>query len=684
MTWLAGLPDFAPLATVSPCSRPLGVPVQSAFAALPKMPAVRYDMPAMLHRTLLLSTFLTAAALAQVPDNLTAEGIPPISAELRRDAGRYMEFRRAAFMGWHPQLREMLIGTRFGETTQLHSVKMPGGARRQITFTAEPVGGGSWQPREGRCIVFGQDTGGGEFYQLHRLDADGRITLLTDGKSRNTGARWARRGGQLAYTSTRRNGRDNDIRAMNPLEPSSDRELLQVTGGGWAVLDWSHDEKRLLLGEYLSVNESRLHLLDLATGKAERMSPDDGTKTVWSGGQFAADDTTVFTVTDQGSEFQRLAVIDLKTRAVRVLTPDLRWDVEEFELSPDGRTVAVVTNEDGAGSLRLLDAATGRVTLQPKLPLCVISRLAWHENNRDLGFAMDNAQSPADAWSLDTQSGDLTRWTESETGGLDPATFPTPEIVRIESFDGTRMSGFLYRPDPKRFPGRRPCLVNIHGGPEGQSHPDFLGRWNFLPCELGIAMFFPNVRGSTGYGKTFVALDNGFRREDAVRDIGAFIAALKKDAALDPARFAVMGGSYGGYMTLASLIHHGAELRCGVDIVGISNFLTFLQNTQDYRRDLRRVEYGDERDPAMAAFLAKISPTARAAEITRPLFIVQGKNDPRVPVTEARQMAEAVRKAAGKVWYLEAADEGHGFAKKRNADFLFLSTVEFFKEHLLR
>jgi dipeptidyl aminopeptidase/acylaminoacyl peptidase len=226
--------------------------------------------------------------------------------------------------------------------------------------------------------------------------------------------------------------------------------------------------------------------------------------------------------------------------------------------------------------------------------------------------------------------------------------------------------------------------MDIHGGPESQSHPDFLARWNFLPCELGIAVFFPNVRGSMGYGKTFVALDNGFHREDAVRDIGAFIAALKKDAGLDPGRFAVMGGSYGGYMTLATLIHHGAELRCGVDIVGISNFLTFLKNTQDYRRDLRRVEYGDERDPATAEFLAKIAPTARAAEIKRPLFIVQGKNDPRVPFTEARQMADAVRKAGGKVWYLEASDEGHGFAKKRNVDFLFLSTIEFFKEHLLK
>jgi dipeptidyl aminopeptidase/acylaminoacyl peptidase len=321
--------------------------------------------------------------------------------------------------------------------------------------------------------------------------------------------------------------------------------------------------------------------------------------------------------------------------------------------------------------------------LQPKLPLCVLGSVKWRGND-ELGFSLNRAQSPADAWSLQVSTGELTRWTESETGGLDAAKFTAPELVKVNSFDGLKISGFLYRPDSAKFPGKRPCVVYIHGGPEGQSQPEFIGRWNYLTSELGVAVFFSNVRGSAGYGKTFLTLDNGFQREDSVKDIGSFLAELKKDPVLDGDRFAVLGGSYGGYMTLASLIHHGAALRCGVDIVGISNFLTFLKNTQDYRRDLRRVEYGDERDAKMAEHLAKISPTTRAADIKDPLFIVQGKNDPRVPVTEARQMAQAVRQAGGQVWYLEAADEGHGFAKKRNADLLFLSIVQFFREHLLK
>jgi dipeptidyl aminopeptidase/acylaminoacyl peptidase len=641
-------------------------------------------------RLTILSTLLAAAAVAQVPENLTVQGFDAPSAELRQEVGRYLEFRTASFLGWHPERRELLVSTRFADTAQIHAVRMPGGARRQLTFLPEPVRSGSWQPKTGKCIVFAQDTGGGEFYQLYRLDLDGRATLLTDGKSRNTGLEWADSGSRFAYTSTRRTGKDNDIYVQDPFDPASAKLVLEVSGGGWAVLDWSDDEKQLLLGEYLSVNESRLHVLDLASGKVERLSPDDGEKVVWGGGKFANAGQTVITVTDRKSEFQHLATIDIASREVKALpVQEGNADIEEFDLSPDGTRLAYVANREGASELAVVEWTTGREIARYKGALGVIGGIEWRETGDEVGFSFNSPQTPTDACSLVLPGGGsgeakFVQWTESETGGMDSKTFAQAEIVRIASFDGTRMSGFLYRPDAKKFPGKRPCIVNIHGGPEGQSQPDFIGRWNYLVSELGIAVFFPNVRGSTGFGKTFVAMDNGFKREDSVKDIGAFLAELKKDAQLDGERFAVVGGSYGGYMTLASLIHHGAELRCGVNVVGISNFLTFLQNTQDYRRDLRRVEYGDERDPKMKEFLARISPTARAGEIKDPLFIVQGKNDPRVPVTEARQMADAVKNAGGKVWYLEAADEGHGFAKKRNADFMFLSMVQFFQEHLLK
>ncbi|MCX8157900.1 MAG: prolyl oligopeptidase family serine peptidase [Verrucomicrobiae bacterium] len=625
------------------------------------------------------------AATAQTPENMVAEGVPPVPQELRADVGRYLEFRTASFQSWHPLRREMLITTRFADAAQLHWVSHPGGARRQLTFLPEPVAGGSVQPARGEYLVYAQDAGGGEFYQLYRFDPGrGRAILLTDGKSRNLGAVWARSGRQLAFTSTRRNGRDTDIWVMDPARPETARMALEVQGGGWQIADWSHDEQKLLLEEYISINESYLHLLELSSGRCELLTPKTGEKIAWNGGEFAPGDTAIYTTTDKDSEFMRLVRMDLRSRAVQVLTPQLAWDVTAFDLSPDGRTLAYVSNEDGASVLHLMDARSGRERRAPRLPLGVVSGLHWHESGREIGFTLSSARSPADAWSLELRSGRLIRWTESETGGLDASQFREPELVRFKSFDGLPLSAFVYRPDAQKFPGPRPALIIIHGGPEAQSRPVFQGRNNYYLDELGVTLVYPNVRGSSGYGKTFLTLDNGYKREDSVRDIGALLDWLRQDARVDSGRLAVMGGSYGGYMVLASMVHYSDRLRCGVDIVGISNFLTFLKNTQDYRRDLRRVEYGDERDPAMAAFLEKISPANHAARIRKPLLVVQGLNDPRVPASESEQMVAAIRQAGGTVWYLLAKDEGHGFAKKKNADYQFYVTILFLREFLLK
>ncbi len=623
--------------------------------------------------------------LSQVPENLVVEGVPPHSPELKAEAERYLEFRAAGFSSWHPTKREMLISTRFAETPQMHEVKIPGGARRQLTFTPEPVGGGIWQPKQGRYIVFAQDSGGGEFYQYYRLDSDaGRITLLTDGKSRNGSGRFSKSGNQFAYTSTRRTGRDTDVWVMNPAEPKSNRLLCESTGGGWRVSDWSADENWLLLQEYISINKSRLYLLDAKTGAKELLTPDEAPPVSYGDARFAKDGKAIFCTTDKDSEFERLVRLDLQTKEIKVLTADIPWNVTEFDLSPDGRTIALISNEDGVGKLHLLDARSGKKLRGPELPLGIPSGVTWHENGRDLAFNFNSAKSPTDAYSYNVKTRKLERWTESETGGLNTASFIEPELIRVKSFDGLPVSGFLYRPDAKKFPGKRPIIVNIHGGPESQSRPIFQARNNYYLNELGVAILFPNVRGSSGYGKTFLTLDNGFKREDSVKDIGAFLDWIAQDASLDAERIAVMGGSYGGYMTLASLVHFSDRLRCGVDVVGISSFITFLKNTQDYRRDLRRVEYGDERDPAMAEHLQRISPLTNVDKIRKPLFVVQGQNDPRVPVTEAEQMVKAIREKGGTVWYLMAKDEGHGFGKKRNVDFQFLSTIQFLREHLLK
>jgi dipeptidyl aminopeptidase/acylaminoacyl peptidase len=632
---------------------------------------------------------MSAPLFAEVPDNLVVEGIPRIPLELKRDASRYLEFRTAVFAAWHPVRREMLIGTRFSDTLQLHVVAQPGGARRQVTFLPEPVAGGQFEPRQGRFVVFSQDVGGGEFYQLHRLDlADGRVTLLTDGRSRNGNARFSRDGRWLYHNSTRRNGRDTDVWRLDPLKPESAESILQVQGGGWAVVDVDETGSHVLLQNRRSITDSELHLLDVATRSLKRLTPVRDREVVSYGtARLSRDGRSVWATTDLDSEFLRLVRIDIATGTLTPLIRDASksptWDVEAFEVSPDGERLAFVVNENGSSRLSLLDLGSGKVRPLTGIPSGVMTGLEWHENGRDLGFSLAHARSPSDAYSVEVKTGRLTRWTESETGGVPAKAFREPELITVPSFDQLKVSAFVYRPDPARFPGKRPVVMIIHGGPESQSRPGFMARYNYFLNELGIALVVPNVRGSAGYGKRFLTLDDGYLREDSVKDIGAFLDWVGTDPDLDRSRVAVMGGSYGGYMTLASLVHYSDRLRCGVDIVGISNFVTFLTNTQDYRRDLRRVEYGDERDPKMRAHLEKISPLNQADRIRVPLMVVQGKNDPRVPLSEAEQMVKAVRANGRTCAYLMAKDEGHGFAKKPNADFQFLGTILFLGEHLL-
>jgi dipeptidyl aminopeptidase/acylaminoacyl peptidase len=617
------------------------------------------------------------------PEALTMHGVPKLPASLVETAGRYAEYRTALLADWNPARKEMLIRTRFGNTIQMHLVAMPGGARRQLTFFPDPVHGATFHPDGGDYIVFSKDIGGGEWYQLFRYDmATGASTLLTDGKSRNLAGPWSTDGNRLAYMSTRRTGKDTDLWVMNPADPKTDRLLTQLSGGGWEPQDWSPDDKRILMLEEVSVNESYLWLVDTTTGEKTVVTPRrEGEQVAYSNARFSKDGKGIYVTSDRGSEFQRLVYMDLATKQTKVLTESIPWDIDEFALSWDGGTIALSANEDGASTLHLLDAATGNELPAPKLPAGVIQGLVWHRNNHDLAFGFTSARSPYDCYSIDVTSGKVDRWTTSETAVPTDA-MADAELVRWKSFDGKTISGFLYRP-PARFTGQRPVLISIHGGPEGQTRPDFLGRFNYFVNELGIAVISPNVRGSTGYGKTFVKLDNGFLREDSYKDINALIDWIGTRPDLDANRIAVTGGSYGGHMTLAISTLYSDRIRCSIDIVGMSNLVTFLEHTEAYRRDLRRVEYGDERDPKMRAFLEKIAPMNNIEKIRKPMLVVAGKNDPRVPVSESDQIAAALEKQGTPVWYMVAANEGHGYQKKANSDFLFYATVDFLQQYLL-
>lgn len=626
-------------------------------------------------------------ALAQkmiVPgDNLVVDGVPSITAEIADQVRKYTESRAASFADWHPTKREMLISTRFGNTPQLHEVRTPGGARRQLTFFEEPVQSATWEPGKGDYFVFSRDTGGNEFGQLYRFDvATGDVTLLTDGgRSQNGGIVWNRQKSQFVYATTRRNGADRDLWLMDPKKPEASRALVELSGGGWSALDWSPDDSTIVARQYLSINQSVLWMINVAQGTMKELT-DPKEQAAWAGAEYSADGTSLYLTSDQGSEFQRLGRMDLKTRAITWLTSEISWDVDSFDVSPDGQHVVFVTNEAGVSRAFLLSTKTDRYEQIKGLPNGVIGGAVWHSNATDIAFSVNSARSTSDVYSFTITTGAVERWTESELGGLVPDQLTEPELVRWKSFDGLEISGFLYRA-PAKFGGRRPVIINIHGGPEGQSRPVFQGRNNYFLNELGVSILYPNVRGSSGYGKTFVAMDNGFKREDSVKDIGALLDWIATQPDLDADRIMVTGGSYGGFMTLACATHYNDRLRCSLDVVGISHFGTFLKNTESYRRDLRRVEYGDERDPKMSSFFEEISPLNNAGKIQKPLFVVQGGNDPRVPLSEAEQIVARVKQNGSPVWYLMAKDEGHGFRKKNNSDFQFFATIEFVRKFLL-
>jgi dipeptidyl aminopeptidase/acylaminoacyl peptidase len=626
---------------------------------------------------------LVRAADLPIPSNLHTDGFPPIPASIAEESASFDEFRTATLFSWHPTRHEMLIGTRFGNTVQIHKVVTPGGARTQLTFFPDRIVGAEYSPVSADTFVFGKDIGGNEFYQLFRYDVKtGKSTLLTDGKSRNGGVVWSPKGTQIAFTSTRRNGRDTDIWLMDPMKPESARMLAQNTESGWQPESWSPDEKTLLATRHISAEESEIYLIDTTTG-ARTVVAKRTPQTTYSDPRFSADGKGVWLITTENSDFERLAWMDLASGKITIVTSGISWAVEDFDVSQDGRFIAYIVNEDARGILHIMDTSSRKdIPLPAGMPPGTVTKAKWHPDSTILGLTASSSQTPSDIYSLDLRSRKIERWTYSETGGVNTSEFREADIIHWKSFDGLAISGLYYQA-PARFSGPRPVIINIHGGPEGQARPGYLGSNNYLINELGVAMIFPNVRGSSGFGKKYLSLDNGVKREDSVKDIGALLDWIATQKDLDASRVMVMGGSYGGYMTLASMTHFNDRLRCAIDIVGISNWITFLEHTEAYRRDLRRVEYGDDRDPKMRDFLATISPQANAKNITKPMMIVAGKNDPRVPYTEGAQMTATIRSNGGTVSYLLADDEGHGYSKKANRDFQFFASVAFIRQYLL-
>lgn len=614
------------------------------------------------------------------PPAIATENVPVVPQDLIDRLRQYQNVRSAGFDGWAPDGRSMLMSTRFGNTTQLHLLYEPGGRRDQLTFFDEPVGGRFLPGTDDGTLLVTMSAGGNEDYQIYRFDrSTGRATLLTDGVSRNLLGPVREDGKQFAFTSNRRNGRDTDIYIGEPSSPDSPRLLLETEGEYWSPRDWSIDGQKMLILHYVSINESYPAVIDVVSGAKTDIPIPGGGPASYAAMAFSPDGKEVYLSTDARSEFRQLARVDLETFEYKWLTEAIPWDVNSVEVDPKTGRVAFVVNENGSSVLYLLENDQPR---RLRTPQGQIGGLEFSPDGRFLGLTLARADAPADAYALELATGELTRWTYSEVGGLDSSTFVTPEQILYPSFDGRMIPAYYYKPADASRRKKVAVLINIHGGPEGQYRPSFSPIDQFYVNELGIAVIRPNVRGSAGYGKTYVRLDNAERREDSVRDIGALIDWVDKQPELAASRVAVYGGSYGGYMVLASLTNFPDKIKAGVDIVGIASFKTFLQNTSPYRQDLRRAEYGDERDPEMLEVFERIDPVNNADKIRSALLVAHGVNDPRVPFSEAEQIAPKVRANGQEVWTVYADNEGHGFRKKDNRDYLTAVITMFLAKHL--
>jgi dipeptidyl aminopeptidase/acylaminoacyl peptidase len=563
------------------------------------------------------------------------------------------------------------------------SVESPGSEPKTTAYIqAGGVYDVYFQPQS-KYLAYTRDSDGDEAFQLYLFNIGNRTsTLLSDGESRNTEPVWSRSGDKIIYSSSPSGTQGVSLRVINPFDPKSDRLLVQSAGGYLKAYDWSPDGGRAVYCDFTSNTASSVWLVDAATGATRLLTPRTAREELYDSPQFSRDGKGLYVITDHDSDVRRLAYLDLETQQFSYLSDHIKWDVDEFQLSPDGRTLAFVTSEEGNARLRLLDVATGREKEVPQLPVGRVSDLKWHNNSADVAVNYKSPRTPNDVYSLNINTWKIEAWARGITGGLDTQKFSLPELVHWKTFDGRTLSGYLYRP-PAKFTGKRPVIVDIHGGPGEQYRPGFGYEDNYFLNELGVVKIYPNVRGSSGFGRTFLDLDNGLRREDAVRDIGALLDWIRAQPDLDADRVMVAGASYGGYLSLSTAVAYANRIRAAMSDSGPSNLATFVERTEGWRRGLQRAEFGDERAPKVREFMERTAPLRNAQKIKSPLMIIQGQQDPRIPVSESESIVRAT-KGRIPVWYLLAKNEGHGFVQQANRDYRLYATILFVKEFLLK
>ena len=594
-------------------------------------------------------------------------GDPGLAGSDRPDISRYLNVRTVGASTLSPDGVRMSYLTGITGQPQLWASDTRTGRASQLTFLESSVTFQEWSPT-GEWIAYGTDRGGNEREGFYLITPDGlrEKELLPPSEAFRQWGGWSPDGRRVAFASTERNGEDFDIYVMDVASDGTHgqpRRVLEGRGGLY-VVSWRPDGGAFVLSQARGEADNDVALLDIATGRLDTLfKPVDAAS--YTGFEWAPDGSGFHVATNQDRDLAGLAFWDARTRKLRWIDTSTS-EVERVALSHDGRWLAWTRNENGYSSLHVRDLTTGR-TVQPQtgsLPRGIYS-VRFAARAPVLGVQVAGPQVPGDAWTLDPRTGKTARVTESATGGLDASRFVVPEPHSFRSWDGETIHGLLYTPLGLPAGARPPVVLGVHGGPTSQARPAYNAAFQYL-LSRGIAVFDLNFRGSTGYGKRFTRLDNGRLRPNAVKDMPAALDWLATTGRVDASRAAVMGGSYGGYMTFAALTQHPDRFRSGVGFVGVSNWVTALEGASPQLKASDRIEYGNIDDPRDREFFAEISPITHVKNVRAPLMVLHGANDPRDPVGEADQLVAAIRAQRGEVEYLRFPDEGHGIRKLSN------------------
>lgn len=600
----------------------------------------------------------------------------PLQAQKQYPLRQYLSIRSASAPNISPDGKQVSFLSGVTGTLQVWKVPATGGWAEQLTFFNSGVASALWSPVNNEMLVVA-DTDGNEQFQFFLVAGDGTsiVPLTNDPKTRHTFGGWSKDGKSIYYSSNKRNPRYFDCYIMD-VETRQSRLVFQKD----AILDanaLSSDGKTLIASAATSNVNHDLYVVDTETGRGGILTPHTG-DAVYNIIGFTDGDKSLLLVTDHERNFQNLAKADIATGKITFLQ-DVSHDLLGGELSHDGKTLALLTNRDGYGELSLLDANTLRPKRLPALPKGSIGLGGFTTDGKTLALGVNTPTKQTDAWTLDLRSGKLKQVTFSSLAGIDARTFVEPSLIKIKSFDGQEISGFLYLPQNAPQDHSLPLIMVIHGGPEGQERPLFTSLYQYF-VSRGFAVLAPNIRGSSGYGKKYLAMDNASKRWDALKDIDVLAKQAGTHPAINPKKIAIFGGSYGGFAVLAMLVHYPDTFSAGVDMFGIADFKSFLANTAPFRRPLRIAEYGDPVKDS--EFLDAISPARHVENIKAPLLVIQGANDPRVPESESALIVKKVKDKGGVVEYMLFPDEGHGIAKLPNRIKAYEGVVAFLAKYL--